>query len=294
MKKVTCIMGPTGSGKTALAIELVKKHPYEIISVDSALVYRGMDIGTAKPTKEELKLAPHRLINICDPSQPYSAGQFYQDAQREIEDIFKKNKTPLLVGGTMLYFRAIQFGLADLPAADANTRKAIEKEAEQLGWPVLHERLKQIDPTAAEKINPNDAQRIQRALEVYDLTGKPISEFSGPANSPALPYEFENIALIPEDRQLLHQRIEKRFDQMLAQGFIEEVEKLYQREDIHPDLPAIRAVGYRQVWEYLDGKVDEATMREKAIIATRQLAKRQLTWLRSWPNLNEVRSQVAT
>jgi tRNA dimethylallyltransferase len=278
-------MGPTSSGKTRLAIELVQQLPCDIISVDSGMIYRGMDIGTAKPTPEEQKIAPHRLIDVCDPSETYSAGQFREDAIKEIEDILSHGRIPLLVGGTMLYFKALQQGLAELPMADPEIRKKISAEAEQIGWQELHKKLESIDPIAAERINQNDAQRIQRALEIYAITGLPMTELLSAKNMQPLPYPIINIA-IKTERNILHERIEQRFQQMLKNGFIEEVEQLFKRGDLHPDLPSIRAVGYRQVWQYLSGEINYAEMQEKAIIATRQLAKRQLTWLRTWPNLN--------
>lgn len=278
-------MGPTASGKTPLAIELVQQLPLEIISVDSAMVYRGMDIGTAKPDAATLKMAPHRLIDICDPADAYSAGRFRADAMREIEDIHAQGKIPLLVGGTMLYFRALLQGLADLPHADEDLRAALTARAEREGWEVLHAELAKVDPAAAEKIHSNDAQRIQRALEVYRLTGQPISSLQIQEQSSLLSdYDVRQFALMPSDRAMLHERIAKRFDLMLKQGLLEEVKSLMARGDLSPELPSIRSVGYRQVWDYLSGKIDEATMRDAAIAATRQLAKRQMTWLRSWPN----------
>ncbi|AAO90595.1 tRNA (adenosine(37)-N6)-dimethylallyltransferase MiaA [Coxiella burnetii] len=281
---IVCLMGPTASGKTDLAIALARKLPFEIISVDSAMVYRGLDIGTAKPNEEELQLTSHRLINICDPSFPYSAGQFYKDALSEIKTIEIRNRTPLLVGGTMLYFHILEQGFSDLPTADETVRKKIQEEAAQHGWAKIHERLNAIDPKSAARINPNDAQRIQRAFEVYETTGQPLSSYQSLKRFKALPYQFINLILAPENRSWLHQRIEKRFDQMLKNNFLEEVRQLYNRGDLNSDLPAIRTVGYRQVWKYLSGEYDYETMRHKAIAATRQLAKRQLTWLRRWPD----------
>ncbi len=279
-------MGPTACGKTDLAIRLTQAFPVDIISVDSAMVYRGMDIGTAKPSESELKMASHRLMNICDPAEIYSAGQFCADALREIKTIISHNRTPLLVGGTMLYFHKLLFGLAELPTADETIRETIAKEAEKSGWAAMHEKLQQVDPVAAEKIKPQDPQRISRALEVFMLTGKPISELQKKSESVLLnDYDVIQIALIPEDRAWLHDRIAKRFEIMLERGFIDEVTALYKRNDINPNLPSMRIVGYRQAWEYLDGKIDFDTMKQKAIIATRQLAKRQMTWLRSWKDL---------
>jgi tRNA dimethylallyltransferase len=282
---VICLMGPTAAGKTALAVELVQQLPCEIISVDSAMVYRGMDIGSAKPDAATLKMAPHRLIDFVDPAVPYSAGQFRTDALFEIEDILKQGKTPLLVGGTMMYFRVLQQGLATLPKANTEVRAAIKAQAAQHGWQHLHEELKIIDPIAASRINPNDTQRIQRALEVFRLTGKPISTWQAEDTSPLSTYNVINIGLMPSNRDWLHERIAQRFHKMLVDGFIDEVKKLYARGDLTPELPSIRSVGYRQVWSYLAGEITEAQMIESAITATRQLAKRQMTWLRSWPEI---------
>lgn len=279
-------MGPTATGKTDLAFALSGRMPVDIISVDSAMVYRGMNIGTAKPTPSELKRFPHRLIDLCDAADNYSAGQFCADAVREIEQTFLHHRVPLLVGGTMLYFHKLLFGLAQLPTANPAIRNDIENEAEKIGWNAMHEKLRLVDPDAANKIKPQDPQRISRALEVFLITGKPISELQK-HNEPSLlnGNEVISIALIPEDRAWLHERIAKRFDMMLEKGFIDEVKKFHDRQDMHRDLPSMRVVGYRQVWDYLDGKIDFDTMREKAIIATRQLAKRQMTWLRSWKNI---------
>lgn len=279
-------MGPTACGKTNLAIRLSQAMPVDIISVDSALVYRTMDIGTAKPEASELEIAPHALINLCDPSEIYSTGQFCADALLAIDNAFSKNHTPLLVGGTMLYFHKLLFGLADLPTADVVVREQLTKDAEKIGWIAMHERLQQVDPVAAAKIKPQDPQRIQRALEVFLLTGKPISELQK-NSEPSLLADDEviTIALIPKDRAWLHENIQKRFEKMLERGFLDEVRALRARSDMHPDLPSMRVVGYRQAWEYLEGKVDFETMKLKAIAATRQLAKRQMTWLRSWDNL---------
>lgn len=281
-KFIICLMGPTASGKTRLALELTQKLPCEILSVDSAMVYRGMDIGTAKPSLDERALVPHHLIDICDPIQAYSAGQFQKDALSIIEN---SNKLPLLVGGTMLYFRALLQGLAPLPVRDPAIRAALAEEAAQKGWLVLHEKLAKIDPKAAAHINANDGQRIQRALEVYEITGRTLSDMQQEAKRQTFPYQVLQLALIPNDRDKLHKDIAKRFQQMLNQGFIEEVEALKNRGDLHLDLPAMRAVGYRQVWEYLQGLLNKEQMQEQVIAATRQLAKRQLTWLRHWPNL---------
>lgn len=288
---IICLMGPTASGKTALAVELVKRLPLEIISVDSAMIYRGMDIGTAKPDANILKIAPHRLLDICDPAESYSAGQFREDALREIKDIIAQKKIPLLVGGTMLYFHVLQHGIAQLPQADQEIRQQILQEAEQYGWQILHERLQKIDPVSAQRIHPNDPQRLQRALEVYELTGKTLTELQTENTNNPLPYRIINIAIAPNDRATLHQKIEERFDDMLQKGFINEVETLFKRGDLHPDLPSMRAVGYRQAWDYLSGKLTAEQMRERAIIATRQLAKRQLTWLRGWENTIQIASE---
>jgi tRNA dimethylallyltransferase len=282
---VICLMGPTASGKTALAVQLVQHFPCEIISVDSAMVYRGMDIGTAKPDAETLKIAPHRLIDIADPSQPYSAGQFRKDALREIDDIIAHNKIPLLVGGTMMYFRVLQQGLATLPKADAVLRATLKARAQLEGWDALHAELCDVDAEAAHRIDKNDSQRIQRALEVFLLTGKTITSLQTEETSPLSTYRICNLALMPEDRAVLHERIALRFRQMLEQGFIEEARRLYDRGDLTVDLPSIRSVGYRQAWDYFSGQTSFEEMHEKAVIATRQLAKRQMTWLRSWPDV---------
>lgn len=288
---VICLMGPTSSGKTALAVEIVQHFPCEIISVDSAMVYRGMDIGTAKPGNEILDIAPHRLIDVCDPSEAYSAGRFRDDALREINDIIAQNKTPLLTGGTMMYFRALQQGLAAMPKADPVLRSQLDARIATEGLAALHTYLASVDPQAAARINVNDSQRIQRALEVYLTTRKTITAWQQEKTNPFADYRVVNIALIPDDRALLHERIAIRFELMLQMGLIEEVKRLYERGDLSPLLPSIRSVGYRQVWEFLDGDVSYDTMREKAIAATRQLAKRQLTWLRSWPDLIAVKAE---
>jgi len=273
-------MGPTASGKTMLAVELVRRYPMEIISVDSALVYRGMDIGTAKPGAELLAVAPHRLIDIRDPADPYSAAEFREDALRAMAQITARGRIPLLVGGTFLYFRALQYGLSDMPAADREIRASLEAQAQRDGWEVLHARLAAVDPESAARIKPTDPQRIQRALEVYTLSGQPMSTFHAQQPAEELPYRLLRLALIPGDRALLHGRIEARFRQMLAEGLVEEVRKLFDRGDLSAELPAMRAVGYRQVWRFLNGQLAYEAMVEQAIIATRQYAKRQLTWLR--------------
>ncbi|MEK7990471.1 MAG: tRNA (adenosine(37)-N6)-dimethylallyltransferase MiaA [Thiotrichaceae bacterium] len=283
MTTATCIflMGPTAAGKTDLAVALVKQLNCEIISVDSALVYREMKIGTAKPDAELLAIAPHRLIDICDPSESYSAANFRQDALREIADIQQQGKTPLLVGGTGLYFRSLQQGLSDLPAANPEIRQQLELEAQKTSWAAMHQQLAAIDPDSAQRIHPNDPQRIQRALEVYRITGKTMTALYAQAEKRSLPFKVIKLAIAPEQRAILHQRIEQRFHLMLKQGFVSEVEKLYQRADLNVDLPALRSVGYRQIWQYLAGEWDYDTMLYKGIVATRQLAKRQLTWLRA-------------
>lgn len=281
-----CLMGPTAAGKTDLAVTLVEHLPMDIISVDSVMVYRGMDIGSAKPDSETLTRAPHRLIDIRDPAEAYSAAQFREDALREMAEISGEGHIPLLVGGTMLYFRALLSGLSSLPSADAEIRTRLEAEAEVEGWASLHRRLADVDAAAAARIHPNDPQRIQRALEVYELTGVPLSELQQQQQvDQPLPYRIIKLAVAPAERSVLHQRIAQRFEQMLGEGLVEEVESLRQRGDLHLDLPALRAVGYRQVWEFLDGDIDYTEMVERGVIATRQLAKRQFTWLRSEPSL---------
>ena len=279
------IMGPTASGKTAAALEIARHLPVEIISVDSALVYRGMDIGTAKPTPEERAAVPHHLIDILDPADAYSAMQFRDDALRLVADISARGRLPLLVGGTMLYFKALQDGLDDLPQADPAVRAQLDAEAARLGYPALHAKLAELDPQTAARLKPNDAQRIQRALEIITLTGKPMSALLARQPRPDLPFDLLAIALEPSDRSALHARIAQRFDAMLAaDALINEVESLRRRGDLHLGLPSMRCVGYRQAWEYLDGHYDKASLRDKGIAATRQLAKRQLTWLRSMPH----------
>ncbi|AHG78833.1 tRNA dimethylallyltransferase [Mannheimia varigena USDA-ARS-USMARC-1388] len=275
------LMGPTASGKTDLAIALRQELPVDVISVDSALIYKGMDIGTAKPSKAELELAPHRLIDILDPAESYSAMNFHADALREMAEITAQGKIPLLVGGTMLYYKALLEGLSPLPSADPAIRTDIEARAEQYGWAALHQELTNIDPVAGARINSNDSQRINRALEVFYITGKTMTELTAQQGE-ALPYNILQFAIAPQDRAVLHQRIEQRFHKMIDLGFEDEVKRLFLREDLHINLPSIRCVGYRQMWEYLQGEIslDEAIF--KGICATRQLAKRQITWLRSW------------
>lgn len=280
-------MGPTASGKTASALAIAQRIPSEIISVDSALVYRGMDIGTAKPTREERAAAPHHLIDIIDPLDSYSVAQFRNDTLRLVDEIVARGKLPLLVGGTMLYFKGLADGLDDLPGADPALRAELEDEAARVGWPAMHAKLALLDPETAARLAPADAQRIQRALEICTLSGKPMSELLALKEKTELPFELLSFALEPSDRAVLHERIARRFDIMLEEGpdgnLITEVEVLRRRGDLHPGLPSMRCVGYRQAWEYLDGTIDYKTMRETGIIATRQLAKRQLTWLRSMP-----------
>ena len=281
-KLIFCLMGPTASGKTALAIELVKQFPFEIISVDSAMIYRDMDIGTAKPSAEELQAAPHHLLDIINPTESYSAAQFCADATSLADEILQKGKIPLLVGGTMMYFNALQQGLSALPEANPELRQQLEAEAAQHGWAMMHQRLAQIDPKAALRIHANDTQRIQRALEVYHLTGTCLSDFLAQQKKEESAYIFANFILFPEHRPWLHERIAWRFEQMLAQGFVEEVQRLLQKWSLTTSMPSMRCVGYRQVMDYLQGNDDYPMMREKGIAATRQLAKRQLTWLRHW------------
>ena len=275
------LMGPTASGKTDLAIQLRQQLPVEVISVDSALIYRDMDIGTAKPSKAELTLAPHRLIDICDPAESYSAANFRTDALREMQEISAQGKIPLLVGGTMLYYKALLEGLSPLPSADEKVRSEIEAKAALIGWGGLHQELSKIDPISAQRINPNDSQRINRALEVFYLTGKTLTELTAQKGE-ALPYDILQFAIAPEQREVLHLRIEQRFHKMIELGFQQEVEKLYRRPDLNENLPSIRCVGYRQMWEYLRGDYDHDEMVFRGICATRQLAKRQITWLRGW------------
>ncbi|WP_070962851.1 tRNA (adenosine(37)-N6)-dimethylallyltransferase MiaA [Vibrio sonorensis] len=284
------LMGPTASGKTDLAIRLRQKFPVEIISVDSALIYRGMDIGTAKPDERELALAPHRLIDILDPAEAYSAADFRRDALNAMQDIVSSGKIPLLVGGTMLYYKALLEGLSPLPAANPEIRQQIEQEALTQGWNVLHDQLKEFDPISAERIHPNDPQRLSRAIEVYRISGKSLTELTQ-TKGESLPYRVKQFAIAPKERAELHRRIELRFEKMVENGFEEEMRALYAREDLHPDLPSIRCVGYRQMWDYLDGNCtrDEAIYR--GVCATRQLAKRQITWLRSWDDLTWLDSE---
>jgi tRNA dimethylallyltransferase len=281
---VIFLMGPTAAGKTELAISLCEHLNTEIISVDSALVYKGMDIGTAKPDAAELARAPHHLIDLLDPSETYSVADFRRDAIIKIDQLHQQGKVPVLVGGTMMYFKALIDGLSPLPEADADIRAELEAQAKQYGWPHLYQELQKVDPQAAQKMSENDSQRINRALEVYRLTGNTMTELQK-QKQPALPYTFHQFAIAPTQRSELHQRIEKRFKIMLDQGFENEVSTLYLRKDLHPNMPSIRCVGYRQMWDYLAGEIDHSEMVFRGIAATRQLAKRQLTWLRSWPDV---------
>lgn len=274
-------MGPTAAGKTALAVELVRHFHCDIISVDSAMVYRGMNIGTAKPDAETLRLAPHRLIDILDPAESYSAGRFRQDALAAMAEISAVGRIPLLVGGTMLYFRALQRGLAELPTADPHLRAELDARAARLGWPALHAELARVDPAAAARIHATDPQRIQRALEVFYVTGRPMSELHAAAQVKDSKYRFVKLAVAPSDRMLLHTRIAERFHAMMAAGFLEEVAGLHQRGDLTRAHSSIRSVGYRQLWEHLDGECSLETAVQRGIVATRRFAKRQLTWLRA-------------
>jgi tRNA dimethylallyltransferase len=285
---LACLLGPTASGKTAAALAFAARRPVEIVSLDSALVYREMDIGTAKPGLAERAQVPHHLIDIIDPADAYSAAEFRSDALRLVREIHARGRTPLIVGGTMLYYQALVQGLNDLPPAAPDVRATLDADAARDGWPALHARLAAVDPASAARLAPNDSQRIQRALEIYLLTGQPMSALlAAPprvdTDADAPPWRFVPVALEPSDRGMLHERIAQRFDAMLAAGFIDEVERLRARGDLHAGLPSMRCVGYRQAWAYLDGETDYATMRDKGIFATRQLCKRQLTWLRAMP-----------
>lgn len=293
------LMGPTASGKTAMAIELRRRYPVDIISVDSALVYRGMDIGTAKPDAATLAVAPHALIDIRDPKERYSAAEFREDALAEMKRIVAAGRVPLLAGGTMLYFKALAQGLAELPAADPDLRERLEAEAREIGWDGMHRRLAGLDPEIADRIHPNDPQRIQRALEVIELTGRRMSALQAQQKDSPFDYRVLRIVACPQPRSLLHQRIERRFDQMMSEGFMEEMQGLFDRGDLHRDLPSMRCVGYRQAWGFLMGEYGMEEMRRRAIAATRQLAKRQLTWLRQestalWydPTVEDAQSSV--
>ena len=288
--KAIFLMGPTASGKTALAIALRQKLPVDIISVDSALIYRGMDIGTAKPDATEQSLAPHRLIDILDPALPYSAADFRRDALNAMEEITAAGRIPLLVGGTMLYFKALLEGLSPLPSANPDVRAEIEKKAAEQGWEAIQKELALVDPVAAQRIHPNDPQRLSRALEVYLISGKTMTELTK-ISGESLPYDVYQFAIAPKDRNVLHQRIEARFKQMLTCGFEDEVKSLYERGDLHEDLPSVRCVGYRQMWSYLSGEIDYDEMVYRGICATRQLAKRQITWLRGWNDIHWLDSE---
>ena len=287
--KAIFLMGPTATGKTDLAIALGKHLPVELINVDSAQIYTGMDIGTAKPDQNTLSLAPHRLISFCDPARAYSAADFAVDAKREMEDIVSAGRIPLLVGGTMLYFKVLLEGLSDLPEADREIRDAIQRQADRDGWPSVHRELQRVDPVTAESLHPNHSQRIQRALEVYRLTGTALSELQASTEGGiADRYDIKQFALMPNNRQLLHDRIASRFHNMMDRGFEAEVAKLYRRGDLQASMPSMRAVGYRQLWEYLAGNCDLSEAIERGIVATRQLSKRQQTWLRSWPGCQQI------
>jgi len=281
---VIFLMGPTATGKTDIAAELFKRLPIELISVDSALVYRGMDIGTAKPSREFLNNVPHRLIDICEPDETYSAARFRDDAMLAIDEIHSNNRFPLLVGGTGLYFRALESGISDLPDADAEVRQRLESEANEIGWQAMHDRLAEIDPVSADRIHPNDPQRIQRALEIYEISGRSMTDHYDDGDASSFPFELIKIILNPGDRSKLHERIEHRFIKMLDEGLVDEVRAFHANDQFSGSLPAMRMVGYRQVWNYLDGETDYEGMVEKGIIATRQLAKRQMTWLRKEEN----------
>ncbi|MCC2617710.1 tRNA (adenosine(37)-N6)-dimethylallyltransferase MiaA [Aestuariibacter halophilus] len=279
------LMGPTASGKTDLAIQLVEQAPCELISVDSALIYRDMDIGTAKPSVEEQARAPHRLLDIRDAAESYSVAEFRQDALREMADITQRGNIPVLVGGTMMYYKALLDGLSTLPPSQPDVRAEIEQQAADKGWQALHDELAKIDPTSAARIHPNDPQRLARALEVYRISGKTLTELTVSKSDP-IPYAVKNFAIAPSDRVILHERIERRFNLMIQNGFEQEVASLRARGDLHLDMPSMRCVGYRQMWQYLSGELSHDEMIYRGIVATRQLAKRQFTWLRSWPQLN--------
>lgn len=283
-KTVISIMGPTASGKTDLAMELADKINGDLISVDSALIYRDMDIGTAKPTPEELKKHPHQLISFLDPSEIYSAADFRNDAIAAIEKSFEMGKTPILVGGTMMYFKSLVEGISQLPEANAEVRVKIESMANQHGWQYVHDKLAEVDPDSAKRIHPNDPQRINRAYEIYLISGKTMTQLMSAEKQP-IPFNIKQFAFMCDDKTELHSRIEQRFHKMVENGFKQEVEKLHARGDLHMDLPAIRSVGYRQMWQYLEGELDWDEMIFRGVVATRQLAKRQLTWLRSWQDV---------
>ena len=278
-------MGPTASGKTPLAMALASTLPVEIVSVDSAQVYRDMDVGTAKPSLSDRRAVAHHLIDVIDPTETYSAARFSDDAVRVLRDIAARGRMPLLAGGTMLYFKALREGLSQLPEANAEVRAAIEVEAVRRGWPTLHSELARVDPVTAARLKPNDAQRIQRALEVFRLTGRPMSALLARRKRADLPFRPIQIALVPSDRSVLHRRIEERFDAMLRAWLVEEVHSLRKRYALRPDLPSMRCVGYRQAWQFIEGAISRNELRERGVFATRQLAKRQLTWLRAMPEV---------
>jgi tRNA dimethylallyltransferase len=295
------LMGPTASGKTAAVLELAQRLPVEVISVDSAQIYRDMDIGTAKPSVKELASCPHHLINIVSPEDSYSAARFRCDALRLMSEITARGRLPVLTGGTMLYFKALREGLSELPAADPMLRQEIERRAAAAGWPALHAQLAQRDPVAAARLKPTDAQRIQRALEIVSITGRPLADAYASRNDTAPPYHLIALGLMPSDRAALHQRIARRFDSMLEHGLVDELAALRRRYVLSANLPSMRAVGYRQAWDYLEGRCDYEGLRMKGIAATRQLAKRQMTWLRAMPGItildclaNDLAAQVAT
>ena len=279
------LMGPTASGKTRLALDLARVLPLEVVSVDSAQVYRDMNLGTAKPSAAQRAAVPHHLIDIIDPTEAYSAARFRGDALRLMREITARRRIPLLVGGTMLYFKALREGLSDLPESDAEVRADIDAAAAQRGWQALHAELARVDPEAAARLKPTDAQRIQRALEVFRISGKPMSRLLGRGKSAALPFRLIELALVPSDRRALHRRIEERFDAMLERGLVEELRALRERYALRPGLPSMRCVGYRQAWQFLEGEIDRDELRNRGIFATRQLAKRQLTWLRATPGI---------
>ena len=276
-------MGPTASGKTRLALALAETFPIEVVSVDSAQIYRDMDVGTAKPSPSERRAVPHHLIDIIDPTEAYSAARFRADAERLVRDITARNRIPLLVGGTMLYFKALREGLSELPESDTGVRVQLDAEAAARGWPELHAELASVDPETAARLKPADAQRIQRALEVFRISGKPMSQLLRRGKPPNLPFRLIELALVPSDRSALHRRIEERFDAMLEKGLVEELRALRERYALRPSLPSMRCIGYRQAWQLLEGEIDRDELRNRGIFATRQLAKRQLTWLRGMP-----------
>jgi tRNA dimethylallyltransferase len=285
------LMGPTAAGKTDLALRLTEELPCELISVDSALIYKGMDIGTAKPDRETLERYPHRLVDILDPAQSYSAADFRRDALQAMSEITAAGKIPLLVGGTMMYYNALVKGLAALPEADPDVRQRLFEWGTREGWPAVHARLAEVDPVSAQRLKPNDSQRVQRALEVYEITGRTMTALWAEQESCSLPYNLVNLAVMPGDRAALHKRIEQRFELMLKAGFLDEVQALYDRGDLDVSMPSIRCVGYRQAWSYLAGEYDYDTLVFKGVVATRQLAKRQITWLRGWDDLHWLNSE---